>query len=258
MWFKFISFLKFLVKSNNHHGIHSPFVYDLITRCFYTKTKIEQIQLFRRIRKSLFTNNTVIEITDFGQGSKIFKGNKRVVSEIAKIAGINKKKAYLLIRIVDYLKPKNILEIGTSVGLGTAALSIANGNTSITSLEGCSNTATIALNLFKRYNLDHIKVQIGKFNDTMPLAVKEANFDLIYFDGNHEKSATLNYFEQCLPTAKNNSVFIFDDINWSYDMQLAWEEIKNHDKVTVTINTFFWGIVFFRTEQRKQHFTVRV
>ena len=41
-------------------------------------------------------------------------------------------------------------------------------------------------------------------------------------------------------------------------MTEAWEIIKNHPKVTVTINTFYWGIVCFRKEQIKEHFTIRM
>jgi predicted O-methyltransferase YrrM len=81
---------------------------------------------------------------------------------------------------------------------------------------------------------------------------------LIYFDGNHSKEATLEYFELLLPTINNETVWIFDDIHWSPAMEAAWEVIKNHPKVTVTIDTFQWGIVFFRTEQPKEHFVIRV
>ena len=70
------------------------------------------------------------------------------------------------------------------------------------------------------------------------------------------KKATLDYFEALLPTISNDSVWIFDDIHWSTDMEEAWEIIKNHPKVSVTIDTFQWGIVFFRAEQEKEHFII--
>ena len=61
----------------------------------------------------------------------------------------------------------------------------------------------------------------------------------------------------CLESIHNNSIFIFDDINWSIEMQETWAIIKEHPKVTVSIDTYFWGIVFFRKEQEKQHFIIR-
>ena len=80
---------------------------------------------------------------------------------------------------------------------------------------------------------------------------------LFFFDGNHHQEPTLNYFNQCLEYSKNDSVFIFDDIHWSDEMEEAWEEIKKNPKVTITIDLFFMGLVFFRKEQAKENFTVR-
>lgn len=257
-WFKIRSFITFLRASTNRHGVHSPFVYNLVTQCFNTKTNQAKISAVYEIRKSLFSNHNSITITDYGKGSSVFKNNERKVSDIAKIAGITKKRAKLLLRIIDYFKPKNMLETGTSVGLGTSVLSIGNPNAEIVTLEGCENTSQVAKELFKTYRLNNIDLIVGNFNETLSSATKGKRYDLIYFDGNHQKEATLKYFRICLETVHNNSVFIFDDINWSQEMQQAWEEIKKHPKVTVTVNTYFWGIVFFRREQKKQHFTIRV
>ncbi len=257
-WFKIRSFIAFLLASKNRHGVHSPFVYNLVDKCFNAKTNLSKMNSFKSIQKSVYSNHNSIIITDYGKGSSIFKNNKRKVSDIAKIAGISAKRAKLLLRIIDYFKPINMLEIGTSVGLGTSVLSIGNTEAKIVTLEGCENTAEIAEGLFNANHLNNIQLIVGNFNNTMSSVTKNKQFDLIYFDGNHQKSATLLYFNQCLETAHNDSIFIFDDINWSIEMQQAWEEIKNHSKVTITINTFFWGIVFFRKEQEKQHFIIRV
>ena len=83
------------------------------------------------------------------------------------------------------------------------------------------------------------------------------HYQLIYFDGNHSKKATLEYFELLLPTITNDTVWIFDDIHWSAEMDEAWKAIKNHPKVTVTIDTFQWGLVFFRYEQEREDFVIR-
>ena len=258
MWFKIKSYLTFLRNSTNQHGVHSPFIYDLVTKCFYKRTSSIKKKQYSKIKNTLLSNNSVITITDFGKGSKVFKSNKRKVADIARVAGISNKRAHLLIRIVEYFDFQNMLEIGTSVGLGTSALHIGNPEAKTTTLEGCNNTAEIAKELFQKFHIDNIKCVIGDFKETLPLTLKEQFFDFIYFDGNHQKEPTLEYFNKCLNFANNNSVFIFDDINWSIEMQEAWEEIKQHPKVTATINTYYWGFVFFRKEQQKEHFTIRV
>jgi predicted O-methyltransferase YrrM len=258
MWFKIVSYLSFLIKSNNQHGIHSPFVYKFVTESLYGKPVRESIDSFQKIRQSLFENHTPIEIHDFGQGSKVLKENIRKVSKIAKIAGISKKKGRLLLKLMDFFQPEFVLEIGTSVGLGTSALSLGNKNAKIISLEGCINTANIAKKLFEEFQLNNIRQEIGLFKNTLPAALKNKSFDLIYFDGNHKKAATLFNFEQCLNHKTSDSIFIFDDIYWSRDMKEAWDIIIKNKEVTVSIDIYYWGIVFFRQEQRKQHFTIRV
>jgi len=258
MWFKLKSYLTFLLNSTNRFGVHSPFVYNLIVNCFREKTSTDKKIEISNIRKSLFSNNSIIQINDLGNGSKVFDSNQRKVSEIAKIAGISKKRALLLIRLVEYFNSQQILEIGTSLGLGTSTLAVANSSSKITTLEGCENTAEIARNLFQQFNLNNIQIVIGDFKNTLYNELEKNNFDLIYIDGNHRKKETLRYFDQCLHSIHNNSVLIFDDINWSNEMQQAWLEIKENPKVTVTIDTYLWGMVFFRREQEKQHFTIRV
>ena len=204
-------------------------------------------------------NKNFIEVTDFGVGSRVFKSNKRQISKIAKTAGISSKRAELLFRIVNYFQPESILEIGTSLGLATLALALGNKNTKIISLEGCSNTLHQCQLQFQKFNFNNVEFESTEFYEYLSSENLKSNvLNLIYFDGNHSKSATLEYFELLLPTVSNDSIWIFDDIHWSQEMESAWEIIKNHPKVTVTIDTFQWGIVFFRTGQEKEHFVIRV
>jgi len=206
----------------------------------------------------LLQNKNTIEVTDFGAGSRVFKSNTRAINQIAKNAGISAKRAELLFRIVRYFQPENILEIGTSLGLATSALSLGNNNARITTLEGCPNTMAVAKIQFQKFNFNNIEYINAEFSSYLSnCQLKTENCQLIYFDGNHSKKATLDYFELLLPTITNESVWVFDDIHWSKDMEEAWEIIKKHPKVRVTIDTFQWGIVFYRNEQEKEHFVIR-
>ncbi|HKX86431.1 MAG TPA: hypothetical protein VJL37_07150, partial [Flavobacterium sp.] len=118
------SYIQFLWHSKNQHGVHSPFVFDLVTKCFYDKKQKKEYNILKEYRNSLLQNKNTIEVTDFGAGSRVFKSNTRQISKIAQTAGISPKRAELLYRITDYFQPKNILEIGTSLGLATSALSL--------------------------------------------------------------------------------------------------------------------------------------
>ena len=251
------AYIKFLFSSQNQHGLHSPFVYDLVTNCFYDKKKYPEYAKIKNYKTELLNNQNKIEVTDFGAGSRVFKSNKRTVSKIAKVAGITSKKSKFLFRITQYLQFKNCLELGTSLGVASAAIASAK-NIKLTTIEGCPETAKIAQQQFNKFDLRNINLRIGEFQQHLSAFSNTTTFDFIYFDGNHQKAATLQYFEMLLPTAHNDSVFIFDDIHLSKEMEEAWPQIKQNPKVRVTIDTFHLGLVFFRNEQAKQDFKIRL
>ncbi|MCF6307944.1 MAG: class I SAM-dependent methyltransferase [Flavobacteriaceae bacterium] len=257
MWYQIKSYFKFFLKSNNQHGIHSPFVYDLVTNCFYVKKNYTEYAEIKKIRNQIFQNTNEIDITDFGAGSRVFKSNKRKVSDIAKNAGITFKRQKLLFRLIRYFNPENILELGTSLGLGTSAMAFSNPSNKIKTVEGCPNTSKVAQSFFDEFNLKNINLHSETFEEFFNKNPSDI-YDLIYVDGNHKKENTLQYFKILLERINNNSVIIFDDIYWSSAMTEAWQEIIRHPKVTVSIDTFYWGFVFFRKEQEKEHFTIRL
>ncbi len=274
-----ISYIKFLFKSSNQHGVHSPFVFELVTQCFYNKKPQPEYELIRRYRKKLMKNRETIKTTDFGAGSRVFSSDDRKISAVAWNAGITPKRARLLNRLVRYLEVEKILELGTSLGISTAAMAAGN-KVQIISVEGCHATASVAEKQFREFRLNNIELKVGEFerviseqysvNKSSKFQIPNSNsqstientqpqtFDLIFIDGNHQKDPTLGYFETLLPLMHNNSLMILDDIHWSKDMEEAWEEIKMHPAVTVTIDTFYWGLVFLRREQAKEHFVIRV
>jgi predicted O-methyltransferase YrrM len=262
MLFQITSYFKFLWHSKNEHAVHSPFVFNLLTKCFYDKKEKPEYQILRNYRKSLLENKNFIEVTDFGAGSKVFKSNTRQISKIAQTAGISPKRAELLFRVTNYFKPENILEIGTSLGLATSALALGNTKAKVITLEGCPETANVAKNQLTEFdckNIENVVTEFESYFEDLQLRLRTETeyFNLVYFDGNHSKKATLAYFDLLLPTIENDSVWIFDDIHWSPEMEEAWEIIKNHPQVRVTIDTFQWGFVFFRHEQKKEHFVIR-
>ena len=258
MLFNFYSYLNFLIKSTNKHGVHSPFVFDLLTKCFSSKTKTSDIEDYKKYYTALIQNKNEIKVTDFGAGSKVFKNNSRAIHKMAKHVGLNYKRAKLLIRFTSYFQFKNVLEFGTSLGLGTAAIHLGNPSSKITTLEGCPTISKFTKEQFDAFSFTNIDLIVGEFEKSLNTMKVQSPFDLIYFDGNHQRTATLKYFDWALNHIHNETVFIFDDIHWSKEMELAWEEIKLHPKVKITIDTYQWGFVFFRKEQEKEHFTIRV
>ena len=110
------------------------------------------------IRNDLLRNKDLIEVTDFGAGSRVFKSNQRPVFSIAKNAGITLHRAKLLYRLTNYLKIENALELGTSLGIASSAIA-ANKRTELTTIEGCAQTANIARQQFEKYQLNNIDLE---------------------------------------------------------------------------------------------------
>ena len=253
----FFAYIKFWLKSKNQHGVHSPFVYDLITKCFYDKTHRSEYKILLNYRKELLNNKSSIAITDLGAGSQVMKTKTRIVKDIASNAGSTLFRSKLLLRLVDYFKFEHILELGTSLGIATYAMHLGNPDAKIVSVEGCPNTTRFTRKKLIQNSSSTILILNGDFGAVIPL-LEQNKFDFIYVDGNHQKDATIHYFESLLNKSHNNTVFVFDDIYWSKGMTEAWETIKQHPKVSVSIDTFFWGFVFLRKELQKEHFTIRI
>lgn len=250
------------------HGVHSPFVFDFIIHVLNDKKKYDCYDKIESLRKKLLANNTKIEVEDFGAGSSKLHFKSRRVKDIASSSLKSKKYAQLLFRISKYYGAKTILELGTSFGITTCYLASANSSSKVLTFEGSKNIAKIAENNFEKLGLKNIEVMVGDFRQTI-LENKEKLpvIDLLFVDGNHRKEATLEYFNFFLSKATlpdqisqavNNSIFIFDDIHWSEGMEEAWKKIQSHEAVTLTIDLFFIGLVFFSKDFIvKQHFTIR-
>ncbi len=238
--------------------MHSPFVYKLIEDVIYDETPYNIYTEIECIRAELLKNNSEIKINDFGAGSRISKSNKRKISAIAKASVKPKKFSQLLFRLINHFKPENILELGTSLGITTLYLASADSKKAVTTIEGCPEIARIATDNFNKKNAKNIIQIIGNFDDVLPDYLKKIQtLDFVFIDGNHLKEPTIRYFNWCLEKTHHSTVLIFDDIHWSKDMEETWEIIKANEKVKVTIDLFYMGLVFFRKEQPKEHFKIR-
>jgi len=259
MVFNFISdYLKHRFTSKSRHGTHSPFVYKLTDEVIYDFKSKSEYKSIEAQRKKLFNDDSLITVTDLGAGSHLNKNRTKKVSQIAKNALKNPALAQLIYRLAKDNNPKTIIELGTCLGITTAYLSKACPKADIITIEGCPETAKVAHNNFKELDLENVELQVGNFDVLLPDVIAKAEkLDFVYIDGNHRKEATLNYFNWCLPKIHQNSLLIFDDIYWSKGMKEAWQEIKNHPEVVVTIDLFWIGLVYFRKGQAKEHFKIK-
>lgn len=256
-----LRYLRYYLTASNGkgHGIHSPFVFAFITevlnddRNFYAFPGIE-IQ-----REWLLNDSETLLIEDYGAGSRVAKPSLRRIKDIASSSLKPKKFSQLLFRIVDHYAPDTILELGTSLGITTSYLASARISSKVITLEGASAVANKAKEQFAKLGLENIRLVEGNFDHTLKTTLAEiGKVDLAFIDGNHRYEPTVRYYRDLLPYLHEYSILIFDDIHWSREMEQAWEEIQKDPSVTLSIDLFFIGLVFFRKEQTiKQHFSIR-
>lgn len=253
-----LRFIKYYFRAKTKYNVHSPFVFDFVQnvleddRLFYAFSEIEAY------RSWLKANPTPVEITDFGAGSQVSSDNMRSLSSLVKHSANGPYACRLFFRIIQHYKPSTLLELGTSLGISTAYQAKAALDSPMITIEGCDNVAHHAAQTFKYLGVNNVAIMEGQFDEMLPAAMESLQkLDYVFVDGNHRREPTLRYFEQCLQYAHEGSIFVFDDIHWSDGMEAAWEEIKAHPKVKVSIDLFFFGVVFFRQEQKvKEHFTL--
>lgn len=265
----------FKSKAINEHGVHSPFVFDLLMNIIYNRNNYYWYKRIENVREQLLNSKKTIcgirtesivcpKAIDKNnpEGNvvhdKKFKTVEKTVAQITKGSSKSAKYSQLMFRLVNHFQPPQIIEIGTSFGINTAYMAAANSKTEIITIEENPEIAEIARQNFKHLKLKNIVQKIGNIDDVLPgILVEYQNLNFVYFDENHCKQNALGYFYSCLEKADEKSVFVFADMYLSSEMKEAWNEIKNNNRVTVTLDLFFICIVFFRKEQVKQHFLIK-
>jgi predicted O-methyltransferase YrrM len=280
-------FLKFYCQAQTKYSIHSPFVFEFVNEVLEDDRNYYVFDEAEILRGELLNSAETIQVDDYGAGS-VIEGHKKIrkVCNIAASALSPAFQCRWLFRICNLYKPLTIIELGTSLGI--SALYMAEGSSrqsTVYTLEGAPEIARLArrnidwfYDSFKKIGLrknsldilkletysplesqiekNKIQIIVGKFADTLPqLFNQKVNFDLIFIDGHHLYEPTIQYFQAALKQSKDTSIFIFDDIHWSSEMERAWLEIQNNPSVSLTIDLFWCGIVFLRPENKvKEHF----
>ena len=251
-----IEYIKYRWNAKKRHGIHSPFVYEFSDVCLSLnmpdRIKTKRAKILSNIKKS----GETLTITDLGAGS-VKMSRKRSVKDILKYSSSKGKWGELLYRLCLHYQPKNILEFGTSLGIGTWHMHEGNPDAKLISIEGCPETNGAMKRLTGPFLNSNVELTCSSFDTYLELATP-IKFDLIFVDGHHDGHALLRYMEKLALFSHEETIFVLDDIRWSSSMHKSWSQLKNETDFHVSIDIFRLGILVKRPSQEKEHFTLRL
>lgn len=250
-------FIKYQLEAKGRYRIHSPFVYEFASKVLLTQCLPSHQALLNGYRTSLKNNTQQIAFQDFGAGSKRL-GKNRSIREIYLQSATTKKNGRLLYAISKHYQPKNILEFGTSLGVGTLSMHLGNSKAKIDTVEANKDICEFAKNNI--YGFSENKENIHFYHATFDVFIDNhlaKKYDLIFIDGHHDGKAMLHYLSKLRPFIHNQTVIVLDDIRWSDSMLDAWKECIKQTEFHVTLDLFSFGLLIPRSEQEKQHFVIR-
>jgi hypothetical protein len=164
MFFKTLSYIKFLLKSTNKHGVHSPFVFDFVTKGLYKK-----------------------------------KGENSTIIKNLELQKLSKKEYIVLSKILTY------------------------------------------------FTIDELFFDVTSLQES-----KNEKYKIVYLNSIENINTT------DLSTFKSKDIIVIHRIHQQKKSALKWQEIIKNDHAKVTIDLFYFGLIFFRKKQAKEHFKIRV
>ncbi len=218
----FLRFLSYLRHAKYHggHGVHSPFVFDLITNILEEKNPYYHYARIENQRRVLSKKNIPLQKKKYDQA---------------------------VFRIVNAAGPASIIEIGNSGGITSAYLAVSSKETPYFLLQNSNDEI-----------FSHIPKTVilkGIFTEALPEALQlVSQVGCVYFHLTQTGPDTISLFEQCLQKASKECVFIFEGIYTSETTKAIWKEIIQKEQVRISLDMYGLGLVYINPILQKQDY----
>jgi predicted O-methyltransferase YrrM len=246
--FQIKSYFRYWLNAVDEHSLHSPFFFELYAT--HIKGKPAVLSIAESLRKKLLNDDRIISIVDLGSRSGTYQ------KEISSIAATSLSPPWvssLYQKIISIYDHKNIIELGTSLGINTVYLA-QKKDAVVTTFEGADEVGDLAELTLEFANALNVELIRGNIDDTLGTAIQRLRkIDFVLMDANHTYEATVRYFHQLLPRLHEKSVVVIDDIHSSAGMEQAWKEIKGNKLIYGSADLYRCGILFFDPSLNKQH-----
>jgi predicted O-methyltransferase YrrM len=253
-FFQLKSYFSYWLDAVDEHSLHSPFLFNFYINILKKKSPAAEVDALLNIRKRLLHDQRSIDVHDFGSGSLTLKTCERKVADITRVSTTPEKYATLYSRMIKHYQCRDIIELGTSVGINTMYLAKAHAATRVTTFEGSPETARVARQLFDENKIGNISLIEGNIDQTLPVFLESIKkFDFAFVDANHRFEPTKKYLEMLLSKSLPESIVVLDDIHYTAEMERAWKLIQQHELVYTTVDLYRCGLIFFNPALTKQN-----
>jgi predicted O-methyltransferase YrrM len=237
-------------------GVHPPFAYHFIREVFFGGD-VPGTDMVEGIRRDMLGDRRRVEVEDIGAGSRNTRDRWRSVRDLARHTAVPPAYGHALARMVRFLKPPRIIELGTGTGMASLYMHCGCPSASLVTCEGSPAIAGIAASNFKKAGAAGITLRTGRFEDLLPgLLEKQAEGSMLFIDGDHRQESLLHYGSAALASGLQRQVIVMDDINWSPGMRKSWEFLRRHADISVSIETFRLGILITGKEIQNGHYRI--
>ncbi|MDR2231711.1 MAG: hypothetical protein LBE56_01155 [Tannerella sp.] len=225
------------------YGIHSPFVFDLITDVIEEDSAFYAYHTFSMIREQLLEDDRIIHC----------KGRKLKVRKALQQYVISQPEGEFLFRLANYLKPESILAIGSSMGFAPLYLAKYNSNVQCITLENEADLAHIADQLLHKESNRSFPVITGSYRDTIHDSIAHfRQIDCLFLAKEIKDDDSNVIFQQCLPLLHDKSYVVMAGIRSTSAKFQRWKQLCQHPRVTVAIDLVDLGLLFFNPKLHKK------
>lgn len=251
--FPFLAYIRYFLFKEDRHSLQAPFAYSTYEGLIKHRKSHQNQDLAKR-RKGLLRDTRKISIEDHGSGSIALKNAIRTIADITKHSSSPIKYANLYQYFCSLTPATNVLELGTCVGITTCFLAKSTLG-KVTTFEGAPTLAEVAKANFSAHK--NVALRQGKIEIELPSFLRESGMiDFVLIDANHAYPPTMLYWSLLLPKLHHDSIVAIGDIYRSKGMKKAWDEIKSAPSVTMSMDFYECGILFFKKGINKQHYVL--
>jgi len=240
--------LRFYFQASTIYNIHSPLLSSIL-ESIYLSDDLQQPTSQKQYRNTLRKSQVIIQ-EEVGAGS--MSSDQNTIAKAIKYSSSSYRKSSFIAKIAQAVQAKNILELGTNLGMTTAVLSYYNPTAEVHTVEGNAQLLLKAKAFFNQSQLNNIHTHCHYFHDFLNSDFDTLRPDFILIDGDHSYQSTLDYYKIIREKSPNQVCIIFDDIRWSRGMFKAWKEISTKSNATLIVDFYNMGMLLYSSKTNDQ------